>query len=37
MLELDVQAAMAPTFTEPVILEEWSLPAGAFGESCGPT
>lgn len=37
--EADAQAALARAFAEPVILEPgtWKLPAGAFGESCGPT
>lgn len=25
------------TYTQPVFLDSWTLPAGAFGESCGPT
>ncbi len=36
----DAAAALACTFNEPIILpdsEPWTLPAGAFGESCGPT
>ncbi len=37
MLDVDVRAALADEFNEPVIIEEWSLPSGAFGESCGPT
>lgn len=37
--EEDAQAALSETFDEPVILPEgaWRMPAGAFGESCGPT
>jgi hypothetical protein len=38
--EADVLAAMSESFDEPIILppgETWRLPAGAFGESCGPT
>ena len=39
MAPADVRAALATTFTEPVVLPEgtWTMPAGAFGESCGPT
>lgn len=32
---LDV--AMNSTFEQPIIVESWKLPAGAFGEQCGPT
>lgn len=37
--ESDVAAALAAEWNEPIILpddEPWQLPAGAFGESCGP-
>jgi len=37
MTELDRRAALSETFGEPVIIEDWTLPAGAFGDSCGPT
>lgn len=39
MTEADARAAVGDMFDEPVILApgEWRLPAGAFGESCGPT
>lgn len=40
MKPADIQAALATTFDEPIILpadSEWRLPAGAFGEMCGPT
>jgi 3'-phosphoadenosine 5'-phosphosulfate sulfotransferase (PAPS reductase)/FAD synthetase len=32
-------AALSHTFDQPILLEpgSWTLPAGAFGESCGPT
>lgn len=30
------KVAMSEAYNEPVIVEEWVLPAGAFGESCGP-
>jgi len=36
----DIQAAMSETWNEPIILppdQEWKLPAGAYGDSCGPT
>jgi hypothetical protein len=33
----DWAAAMSTDFDEPVILDHWTLPAGAFGENCGPT
>lgn len=29
--------AMQDYYDEPVFLDDWKLPAGAFGESCGPT
>jgi len=29
--------AMSKEFTEPIILDNWRLPPGAFGESCGPS
>lgn len=34
-----MEAARKDTFNEPIILtpETWTLPAGAYGESCGPT
>lgn len=32
-----VEMAMSTTYTEPVFLEEWQLPAGAFGENSGPS
>lgn len=39
MLEADVRAALAETFAEHVFLagSTWTLPRGAFGDSCGPT
>lgn len=35
----DVRAALDPVFDEPLILAPgtWTLPRGAFGDSCGPT
>lgn len=32
-----VQHAMSSTWDAPIVVENWKLPAGAFGESCGPT
>lgn len=32
-----VDVAMSTTFDLPMHVEVWTLPAGAFGESCGPT
>lgn len=32
-----VKMALSTEYTEPVIVDEWQLPAGAFGESHGPT
>ena len=32
-----VEVAMGTTFDLPMRVENWTLPAGAFGESCGPT
>jgi 3'-phosphoadenosine 5'-phosphosulfate sulfotransferase (PAPS reductase)/FAD synthetase len=34
-----IRLALSDTFDEPVVLpeEEWALPPGAFGESCGPS
>lgn len=29
--------AMTRQYQEPVIVDDWKLPSGAFGESCGPT
>lgn len=40
MREEDRRAALSRSFEEPAILPvgtEWSLPSGAYGESCGPT
>ena len=31
-----IAEAMSTTWAGPVIVENWELPAGAFGESCGP-
>lgn len=32
----DVEAAMRREFEEPIFVAEWTVPRGAFGESCGP-
>lgn len=32
-----VQLAMSEEFTDPIFVDNWKLPAGAFGEGCGPT
>lgn len=32
-----VQLAMSDVFSEPIFIDNWTLPAGAFGESNGPT
>lgn len=37
MAEHDITAALSPTFDEPIILDTWTRPRGAFGDSCGPT
>lgn len=29
--------ACSEKYTAPVIVSHWTLPAGAFGDSCGPT
>jgi len=29
--------ALSKSYNEPVFVDDWKLPAGAFGESCGPT
>lgn len=37
MKEEDVAAAMSFEFNEPVFIDDWTLPAGAYGDSSGPT
>ncbi len=32
-----IEIANSTEYNEPVILDDWHLPSGAFGESCGPT
>jgi 3'-phosphoadenosine 5'-phosphosulfate sulfotransferase (PAPS reductase)/FAD synthetase len=39
MKEADIEAALSTSFVEPVVVpigQDWVLPQGAFGESCGP-
>ncbi len=33
----DIKAGMSTEFNEPVFVEDWQLPSGAYGESCGPS
>ncbi|KKL99679.1 hypothetical protein LCGC14_1811970 [marine sediment metagenome] len=37
MRQEDIDSALSTTYNEPVIVDNWQLPTGAFGESCGPT
>ena len=37
MGEADLRAARSQTFDEPAFVERWELPAGAYGEACGPS
>lgn len=37
MREADKLAALATTYEGPIFLDTWELPAGAAGETCGPT
>jgi len=32
-----VELALSTTFDAQIVVDDWQLPAGAFGESCGPT
>jgi hypothetical protein len=32
-----VRKALSRTYDEPIIVENWTLPVGAFGENAGPT
>lgn len=32
----DVAAALSPVWLEPIVLAVWALPAGAYGDGCGP-
>lgn len=36
MHQTDIDQALNKKYSEDIITENWSLPAGAFGESCGP-
>ncbi|KKL75793.1 hypothetical protein LCGC14_2051370 [marine sediment metagenome] len=36
MSQADIAIANSISYDQPVIVENWTLPAGAFGESCGP-
>jgi len=33
----DARVAMAREYQEPIFTDDWKLPSGAFGESCGPS
>lgn len=33
----DALAAISKNYDEPIIVENWELPSGAYGDSCGPT
>ena len=37
MRDEDIKAALADTWGEPIIVTDWKLPAGAYGDSNGPT
>ena len=40
MKPVDIKDALGPEYKKAIIVaenEEWELPAGAYGESCGPT
>lgn len=37
MCQEDIDRAMSDNWTEPITTDYWTLPSGAFGESCGPT
>jgi len=37
MAEEDIRAALSEAFDEPVFLDVWKLPQGAYGDSCGPS
>ena len=36
MSQEEAEIAMAREYEEPIFVEEWKLPSGAYGESCGP-
>jgi hypothetical protein len=35
--QADIEACAKHTFEEPIIIENWTMPSGAFSETCGPT
>lgn len=37
MDEADMRAALSETFDETILTNAWTLPRGAYGDSCGPT
>jgi len=36
MTQEEAEIAMSREYDEPIFVEEWKLPSGAYGESCGP-
>ncbi len=36
MAQADIDTANSTSYDQPVFVEDWKLPPGAFGESCGP-
>jgi len=37
MNEADKRLAMSRSYDQPIFVDDWVLPAGAYGDSCGPT
>lgn len=37
MDQATIELSMSRVYDRPIIVQEWKLPAGAFGEGCGPT
>lgn len=37
MNEADKRLAMSKTYDQPIFVDDWVLPAGAYGDSCGPS
>ena len=35
MKQDDIDQALSKDYTDKIIVDNWKLPAGAFGESCG--
>lgn len=33
----DIETALSPIYNEPIFVYPWTLPKGAYGDSCGPT